>query len=270
MADQLKYPVLLVHGMGFRDDKKFGYWGRIPKTLEEMGCKVYLGFQDCNADIETNGRHIANRVNQIIQETGAEKVNIIAHSKGGLDSRWAISNADAALRVASLTTLATPHHGSKTVDFLLKFPDFLVRFVGFCADCWCRFIGDRHPASYRVFHALTTPQAAEFNRNTPNRADVYYQSYAFAMKNPLSDFLMWIPNLVVGWIEGENDGLLPPSAVKWGNFRGVYRGAERRGISHCDEIDLRRQPLDIRDGKKQCDILELYRQIIRDLAELGF
>ena len=36
----LKYPLLMVHGMGFRDDKFFSYWGRIPKTLEEMGCKV--------------------------------------------------------------------------------------------------------------------------------------------------------------------------------------------------------------------------------------
>lgn len=270
MADKLKYPVLLVHGMGFRDDKLFSYWGRIPKVLEEMGCKVYLSYQDCNAEIETNGRHIAGRVEEILRETGAEKVNIIAHSKGGLDSRWAITKGALGDRVASLTTLASPHHGSKTVDFLLRFPDFMVRFVGFCADCWCRFIGDQHPASYRVFHALTTPRAAEYNRTTPNSPDVYYQSYAFVMKHPLSDFLMWVPNVVVNWIEGENDGLLPPDAVKWGNFRGIYRGAGRRGISHLDEIDMRRRPLAIRDGKEECDLMDLYRKIVSELAGMGF
>lgn len=268
MEKKLNYPVLLVHGMGFRDDKFFSYWGRIPETLEEMGCQVYLSNQDCNAEIETNGEHIAQRVREILEETGAEKINIIAHSKGGLDSRWAISRLG--VPAASLTTLASPHHGSKTVDFLLKFPDFMVRFVGFCADIWCRFIGDRHPASYRVFHALTTEKAAEFNRNVPNREGVSYQSYAFAMKGPFSDCSMLLPNLFVGWIEGENDGLLPPAAVRWGDFRGIYRGVTRRGVSHMDEIDFRRRPLAIRNGKEELDILDLYRQIINDLAEQGF
>ena len=82
MPEKLCYPLLLVHGMGFRDDKKFGYWGRIPKALEEAGCRVFFGNQDSNADIETNGRHIAVRIDEILAETGAEKVNIIAHSRG--------------------------------------------------------------------------------------------------------------------------------------------------------------------------------------------
>ena len=30
----LKYPILLVHGMGFRDDNIINYWGRIPKVFE--------------------------------------------------------------------------------------------------------------------------------------------------------------------------------------------------------------------------------------------
>ena len=54
MCSELKYPILLVHGMGFRDNKLIGYWGRIPKALEEVGCKVYFGCQDSNADVETN------------------------------------------------------------------------------------------------------------------------------------------------------------------------------------------------------------------------
>ena len=106
MAEMLKYPILLVHGMGFRDNKYVGYWGRIPEALRKMGCKIYFGTQDSNADIETNGRHLAERINQIIQETGAERVNIIAHSKGGLDSRYAISSLNMGEKVASLTTIS--------------------------------------------------------------------------------------------------------------------------------------------------------------------
>lgn len=151
----LKYPLLLVHGMGFRDSKVINYWGRIPKALEEMGCKIFYGYQDSNAGVETNGRVIAKRIDEIIEETGTDRVNIIAHSKGGLDTRYAISTLHAGGKVASLTTINTPHNGSKTVDLLMRFPQPLVRFVGFCTDCWFRVLGDKQPSSYKVFKALT-------------------------------------------------------------------------------------------------------------------
>ncbi len=266
----MRYPILLVHGMGFRDNRLFSYWGRIPEMLENMGCRVYYGHQDSNADIETNGAYIAQRIREILAETGAEKVNILAHSKGGLDSRYAISTLKMGGQVASLTTLATPHHGSLTVDRLLRFPDPIVRFAGFCADCFFRLLGDKHPNSYRVFHSFTTESAARFNRDNPDDPDVFYQSYAFVMRRPTSDMLMWLPNTVVKRIEGENDGLLTPESVRWGEFAGVFRGAGRRGISHCDEIDLRRRPLTKKKGDGVTDIVDLYRTIAEKLISHGF
>ena len=70
--------------------------------------------------------------------------------------------------------------------------------------------------------------------------------------------------------EGENDGLLTPDSVKWGNFRGVYQGAGRRGISHCDEIDMRRRPLVLKTGDRTLDILEFYTEIVSELANKGY
>ena len=64
---------------------------------------------------------------------------------------------------------------------------------------------------------------------------------------------------------GENDGLLPPEAVKWGIFKGVYRGVGNRGISHCDEIDMRRRPLSKKAGEGLSDILDIYREMVSDL-----
>jgi len=270
VCSKLKYPVLLVHGMGFRDYKRIGYWGRIPKALREMGCDVHFGHQDSNADIETNGIHLAQRIRQIIEQTGAEKINIIAHSKGGLDCRYAISALGAGECVASLTTISTPHHGSKTMDILMKAPDILIKAVAFVTDCWFRLLGDKKPNTYGVLRSFTTAEASKFNALTPNCDGVFYQSYAFVMKNPSSDLLMWLPNLVVGKIEGENDGLLTPEAVKWGVFQGICRGSGRRGISHCDEIDLRRRSLSRKTGEQVNDILDVYRQIIYDLVKLGF
>ncbi|MBQ3184295.1 MAG: hypothetical protein IJB57_11605 [Clostridia bacterium] len=266
---KLKYPVLMVHGMGFRDYKLVGYWGRIPDELGKLGCNIYFGEQDSNADIDTNGRHIARRIEEILGETGADKVNIIAHSKGGLDSRYAISSLGMADRVASLVTVSTPHNGSRTVDFLMRFPDPLIRFVGFCTDCWFRVLGDKKPNTYSVFHSFTTKGAAEFNEQTPDCDGVLYQSYATVMKKPSSDMLMWFTNAVVGCIEGENDGLLTPESVKWGEFKGVYRGAGRRGISHCDQIDLRRRALCEKEGEGLADIVDLYKTIVRELYDRG-
>jgi len=270
MSFAMKYPVLLVHGMGFRDNKLIGYWGRIPKALEMAGCDVYLGHQDSNADIKTNAEHLSQRIDQIIRETGAEKINIIAHSKGGLDCRYALSTLGAGDKVASLTTISTPHHGSKTMDLLMKLPDCIIRFVALCTDCWFRLLGDKAPNTYKAFHAFTTDAARGFNVANPNCDDVMYQSYAFVMKNPFSDIIMSIPNFVVGVIEGENDGLLTPEAVKWGDFRGVYRGNGRRGISHCDEIDMRRRSLSKKSGTGISDIVDFYIEVVSELAEKGF
>lgn len=269
MAEMLKYPILLVHGMGFRDNKYVGYWGRIPEALQKMGCKIYFGTQDSNADIETNGRHLAERINQIIQETGAERVNIIAHSKGGLDSRYAISSLNMGEKIASLTTISTPHHGSKTIDKLMRLPHWLIKFVCFFVDCWFRLLGDKKPNTYKVLCAFSTDAAKDFNIQNPNCANVLYQSYAFVMKKPSSDVFMWLPYLVVRSIEGENDGLLAPASVEWGIFKGIYRGVGNRGISHCDEIDMRRKPLSKKIGNGVSDIVDVYREIVLGLTANG-
>lgn len=265
----LKYPVLMIHGMGFRDTRLINYWGRIPSVLEKSGCRIFYGYQDSNASIETNALHIKKRVEEILLETGAEKVNIIAHSKGGLDTRYALSTLGLNEKVASLTTMSTPHNGSVTMDKIFRLPNCLIRFAGFLTDCWFRILGDKNPSSYKAFCSFTTDYAKEFNRNNPDCEDVYYQSYAFVMKNPFSDIFMAVPSLVVGAVEGENDGLLTPASAEWTNFRGIFRGNGNRGISHCDEVDMRRYRLSKKNGNNVSDITEVYRNAVVNLKEQG-
>lgn len=83
-------------------------------------------------------------------------MNIIAHSKGGLDSRYLISGLHMAPYVASLTTICTPHRGSMLADLLMKLPDFLYRGICGLMDRYFGMLGDRRPtpmlpaASYPV------------------------------------------------------------------------------------------------------------------------
>ena len=267
----MKYPILLVHGMGFRDRRHFCYWGRIPQALEKEGCKVFFGGQDANGSVEDNAAHLCRRIDEILAETGAEKVNVFAHSKGGLDMRYAISKLGADGKIASLSTFQTPHNGSRTIDLVLHvFPKWLLRAGSALFDLWMRLWGDKKPRTYACIECFSTAAARRFNKENRDVDGIYYQSCGFVMKKWYSDIFLWWQNLIVGAVEGENDGLLPPEAVRWTNFRGVYHSNSARGISHCDEVDMRRRPLTKKTGGGISDIPAFYADIARELAKMGF
>lgn len=115
-----KYPILLIHGVFFRDMDLVNYWGRVPKELEMNGAKIYYGKQQSALSVKESAEEIAKTINEIVAETGCEKVNIIAHSKGGLDCRYAITHLGVDKNVASLTTINTPHKGCIFADWLLE------------------------------------------------------------------------------------------------------------------------------------------------------
>ncbi len=266
-----KYPVVLIHGAGFRDRKHLNYWGRIPKVLEKNGCKLYYGHQDSWATVEHNATVVKKRIEQIIAQTGADKVNLIAHSKGGLESRYLISSFGMSDKIASLTTIATPHHGSKTMDIILKLPKVLLRLVAVFANLWFRMLGDTKPDFYKVCGQFTTNYAEQFNLNNPDETGVYYQSYAAVMNNSFSDMFLFIPHFVVKLIEGENDGLVTPKSAAWTNFRGVLKGTTNRGISHADEVDIRRMRLSRKESSGRIhDICDVYCHITQELKLLGY
>lgn len=266
-----KYPIMLIHGTGFRDYKKISYWGRIPKALENHGATIFYGYQDSWGTIEENALVIRNSLNKVLEEQGCQKVNLIAHSKGGLDARYLISTLGMADKIASLTTIATPHHGSKTMDAFYKFPSAIYKAAAFCVNLWFRALGDKRPDFYMSTRSFSTYEAEDFNRRNPDSENVYYQSYGAAMKNSLSDVFMILPHFVVKIIEGENDGLVTISSARWTNFKGILRGVSNRGISHCDVIDLRRKRLSKKE-KSECvsDITDKYIEIVSGLKDMGF
>ena len=268
----LKYPVLFIHGISFRDMKHVCYWGRIPSALRREGIDVYFGEQDSNGTVEDNSEFLYNRILKLCEENNIERFNIIAHSKGGLDIRYLLCHYDIADRVASLTTICTPHNGSYSVDrLMMKMHGFLYAYAKF-SDAWLRICGDKKPNAFEVYKSFTTSAAAEFNRNNPDVPGVYYQSYAFTCSSPVSDLVFLITQPYVNKHEGPNDGLLTPANAKWGDFRGVYCGKGWRGVSHCDVVDMTRLPLARggNEGNKISDIPAFYVDLVKDLASKGF
>ncbi|MBQ4473556.1 MAG: alpha/beta fold hydrolase, partial [Lachnospiraceae bacterium] len=179
-----KYPIVLIHGAGFRDLKWPVYWGRIPSRLESEGAVIRYGLQDCWAGIETNAEVIAARIREITEETGCEKVHVIAHSKGGLDARMAASSFGCGDRIASLTTVATPHHGSKTLDRMFALPRPVWDTAALAINNWIRLVGDQKPDFLQLCRDMTTEQMRRFNRENPDVPGVLYQSFACVMKHP--------------------------------------------------------------------------------------
>lgn len=266
-----KYPIFFVHGAGMRDSKYRNYWGRIPKTLQQQGVVVGYGNQDSWGTIEHNALTLKDNLKNYIEQTGCEKVNIIAHSKGGLDVRYLISQLQGDTMVASVTTICTPHHGSKTMDALMKkIPTFAWISFSFCMNRFATLFGDKCPDFYQTCKQLTTNYAQQFNQTNPDSCSVYYQSYAALMKNPKSDLLLSIPYLLVQHWEGENDGLVSISSAKWGEFCGVLTTPHNRGVSHEDMIDIRRSNLALSTPSQDiCNICEYYLSIIKQLKALN-
>ena len=267
---QTRYPIVLIHGAGFRDLKWPVYWGRIPAALEKRGATIRYGLQDCWGSVEANADAIAERIDQILAETGSKKVNLIAHSKGGLDARRVASSRRCGDRIASITTIATPHRGCKTLDRLFRAPQPLWNAAAFAVNNWIRVVGDRKPDFLALCRGMTTEGMRRFNEENPDVPGIFYQSYACVMSGPLSDLNLSTANWIVGRIEGPNDGLVSVESAAWGEVQHVLTSGVRRGISHLDAIDLRRAPFTDRKDRGVSDICEVYATIAADLKARGF
>lgn len=264
-----EYPIVLIHGAGFRDLKWPVYWGRIPKVLESHGAELYYGLQDSWASVEQNAKTIVERIDEILQQTGKTKVNIIAHSKGGLEARVVASSLGYGAKIASITTIATPHRGSKTIDYLFRFPRGIFNIAAFAVNNWIKIVGDKKPDFLKVCEDFTTQKMAQFNQHNPDFPGIFYQSYACVMRHPFSDINLSTANFIVKLIEGPNDGLVTVESASWGENVHILKPNAFRGISHLDAIDLRRFPLTKRTGDGVSDICDIYVQIVEDLQKRG-
>jgi len=286
-----RYPLLIVHGVGFHDTPSNYYWGRIPAALEKHGARVFFGRQDAWGTFENNALQIGIALDDALAQTGSEKVNIIAHSKGAIDSRYLISSLGADAKVASLTTLATPHHGSKTLDVLMRLGKPVFKLIALVVNGLSRATGDVSPDYFGVCRALAPSNMEEFNLKNPDRPGVYYQHFATVLSSALSDITLILSYLVIKACDGENDGIVALSSTRFGcaeNFKGILYTPVRRGISHADLVDDRRRPL-VRKPQLEkvssasgrpgdttvphlmvTDIPDFYVNLVADLKAAGF
>lgn len=262
-----KYPLLLVHGVFFRDSERLNYWGRIPHELTVNGATVYYGHQHSAASVADCARELADRIREITRETGCEKVNVIAHSKGGLDMRCALEHEGIADCVASLTTVNTPHRGCLFADFLLHtLPETVREKVASTYNKAARKLGDKDPDFLAAVRDLTASRCAELNaENCPDPPEgMYCQSIGSRLDHAAGGrFPLNFSYYLVRFFDGPNDGLVSEASFPWGENFTLLTAGGKRGISHGDMIDLNREDIE------GFDVREFYVKLVADLKNRG-
>lgn len=262
---QTRYPILLVHGLAMKDVLFVRAFGSIDRILRKEGYQVAVSRVDSFGSIETNAAALKCEIADLLLETGAEKVNIIAHSKGGLDAEHMISALDMAGRVASLTTLCTPHKGSPVADFVLGLPKWLLRPAAAVVNGVYRLLGDRQPDCLTAVTQLRRVEETLGQETVRFSDQVYCQSFSAVMRNGdrKADFLMRIPLLVSRYMEKdrESDGLVPKDSTLFGTYRG---DALDGSVSHTEMVDF------LVAGKKRERIHAFYSALCKELVQMGF
>lgn len=263
---ETKYPILLVHGVFFRDSRYLNYWGRIPGELQRNGAVIYYGNHQSADSVKGSAEELAERIRQITEETGCKKVNIIAHSKGGLDCRYALSELGIADRAASLTTINTPHRGCLFADYLLeKIPKAAQERVADTYNKAVKVLGDEKPDFMMAVRDLTAAACEERNRYIADVPGVYYQSIGSKCSRAVSGrFPLNFTYHLVKYFGGENDGLVSVDSFPWGERFRLVTLKGKRGVSHGDMIDLNRENI------RGFDVREFYVELAADLKQRGF
>ncbi len=258
-----KYPILFVHGVFFRDSKLLNYWGRIPKELETNGATVYYGEHQSALSVKDSAEELAERIKKITEETGCEKVNIIAHSKGGLDCRYAIAHCGAEPYVASLTTINTPHRGCGFADYLLsKISPSVQQKVANAYNAAARRLGDTNPDFMAAVRDLTEESCKKLDAEMKIPENIFCQSFGSVLKKARSGkFPLNFSFHLVKHFDGANDGLVSEKSFRWGEKYELLTADGDRGISHGDMIDLNRENIE------GFDVREFYVQLVSDLRE---
>ncbi len=240
-AARLRHPVVLAHGLlGFDEIRigraRHGYFRGVSERLEKDGCVVHACRVAKTASIAAR----AAELSAFVREIPARRVNLVAHSMGGLDARYALAQLGLADKVASLVTVGTPHLGTPLADLARR------------ARVWSTLgrLGVRTDA----FRDLTTERMTEFNRAVQDVRGVMYASVVGAPPNGREVSPILLPTWV--WLDGEagaNDGMVPAHSQRWGEV------VREIGADHLAQIGWSRA----------FDAGELYAELVRELRGRG-
>lgn len=277
------YPIILAHGFaGFQKIGPINYFFQVAPDLRSRGEVVIEAEVDPYAAVTARAAELAKIIDQTRSSTGACKVNLIAHSQGGLDSRYVISSLGYADRIAALITVASPHHGTPLADIALGLvPGYSYAIIDALLKAVQGLTSDATGAAdlKPCLVSLSTRAMGAFNTQNPDDPRVSYFSIAgrSALRlgtqecsgslwpNPQRldpiDPLLVLPESIIASTGPllqpvVNDGIVPTASARWGQFLGCVPANHFEEIGQIAEV--------IPDPISGFD----HKQMYRDLASL--
>lgn len=264
-----RFPIVLVHGWtGFENIGPIGYFYKVHSDLMNRGYPLAIAVLDPYNAVEVRGEQLAAFVEATLQNQRARKVNLIGHSQGGIDSRYVVAEAGAGMgdRVGGLITIGTPHYGTPFTDIALGlFPGnselalaFLLNFLGAAQN-------QQSDAEASLYTLSETFMQEEFNVLYLDDPRVKYWSWTgetclggFGCDDGVDPLLLFSYETLM-LVAGPNDGLVPESSAKWGEYLGTVPA------DHIDEVG---QIAGV--TSKHYDHLHFFRQNARMLRDHQF
>ncbi len=244
-AQWADHAILILHGI---DDLRFlrwiypgyRYFRKLDKHLSDFQIPIYFPKVTRHGRVNTRGTELARFIDQLPQTN----LHFIAHSMGGLDARFYISQLDTQRRGRSLRTVATPHRGTPVASWALEARGLLPWLI--------------RVSNSPGLEDLTETACVNFNAENPDRDDVQYFSYIGS--RPVAEMPIIARRLsqVIDERAGPNDFLVPVSSARW------QSAAEPIAAHHAELVGW---PLGSRasTGNQSFDHIKFYRQLIQDI-----
>ncbi len=251
---QTRHPIVLVHGLlGFDALGPVQYFYGIPSELRRSGAVVHTASVSQSNSTEVRGEQLLRELQGLQARYGYTKFNLIGHSHGGSTSRYVAAVAPGL--VASVTTVGTPHKGSKVADAVAGITNFtgttgaVAALVNGLSSvvAYLSGSGANPQNALASLQSLSTAGAADFNRRFPQGAPTtacgqgpevvngvrYYSMGGISvLTNALdvSDGFLGAASVFFGF--EQNDGLVGQCSSHWGKvLRDDYNW------NHMDEVN---------------------------------
>ena len=233
--------IILAHGiLGFKERFGIEYFNGVAEHLRKIPAKVLVPEVSPTGGIEQRGEELRSKIITAFNDGTLdpnEKAHIIGHSMGGLDSRYLLSPAskktsgeDVAVRIASLTSISSPHRGSLIADLLALKPaeesgvfsrlQELVKDLSGLEEGAGRIL-NHFGISLQGLEDLTTESMQKFNQSYPDHPAIHYFSVAGSGRpGAIATALILLPfhEYIQSHTGQPSDGLVHVASARWGDF----------------------------------------------------
>ena len=229
-------PIVLMHGFGVGASfRRGGHLHEEALHLRSRGVRAVAPNVSPYNTVRARTAQWNERLQHVLDETKTDRLVLIAHSMGGLDARYLITQMGWHEVVDALVTISAPHRGSAIASLVLDQPELVRNWVSDVADWVGTHILEDGSANIRQALTELTPEYMEktFNEEVPDHPDVEYWSYGCQAGTgtdvPIAPIFRYL-NQYLFEREGVNDGIVSVRSARWGTYQGTVDADHGRQV----------------------------------------